>query len=70
MTRLVEKDATHLVEEDNIQPPPLYEENGPAQIVTSDTARQGPLGLPVLWVLVGGLLAIGVAFFIVEAFVK
>lgn len=51
MTKLVDKDATHIVEEDNITPPPAYTGDRP-QVVTSDTARQGPLGTPVLWVLI------------------
>ena len=61
MSRLVEKDANRTVEEDNIVPPPMYDENGPPQIVTADTARQAPLGTPVLWVLVAAcvLAAVG-----------
>jgi hypothetical protein len=51
MTKLVDKDATHIVEEDNVTPPPMYEEGRP-QIVTADTARNGPRGTPVLWVLI------------------
>jgi hypothetical protein len=69
MTKLVEEDATHLVEEDNVRPPPLYRGDGAPQIVTADTARQGPLGKPVLWVLVGGLVLVGVAWFVVRMFV-
>jgi hypothetical protein len=52
MSRLVEKDAIRTVEEDDVVPPPMYHEDGPPQVVTADTARQGPLGTPVLWVLV------------------
>jgi len=70
MTKLVEKDPIHIVEEDNIQPPPHYREGGPAQVVTSDTARQGPKGVPVLWVLIGGLIVVGVAWFLVDWFVR
>ncbi len=51
MTKLVDKDSTRIVEEDNITPPPMYEEGKP-QVVTADTARQGPRGTPVLWVLI------------------
>jgi hypothetical protein len=69
MTKLVEQDATHIVEEDNIQQPPLYHEGGPPQVVTADTARQGPLGTPVLWVLVGALVLAGVAWMVVRMFV-
>jgi hypothetical protein len=69
MTKLVEKDATHVVEEDNIAPPPHYNEEGPPQVITSDTARQGPRGTPVLWILIGGLVAIGIAWVVVHWFV-
>jgi hypothetical protein len=62
MTKLVDKDATHIVEEDNIVPPPMYKENGGPQIVTADTARQGPLGKPVLWVLVAACVLVCVGF--------
>jgi hypothetical protein len=68
MTELIEKDAIHIVEEDNIQPPPHYDDVAGPQI-TSDTARQGPLGTPVLWVLIGGLVAIGVAWVVIHWFV-
>jgi hypothetical protein len=50
MTRLVEQEHGRIVEEDDIVPPPLYDGVHP-QIVTADTVRQGPLGKPVLWVL-------------------
>jgi hypothetical protein len=69
MSKLVEKDPVHYVEEDNITPPPHYEEDGPPQVVTSDTARQGPRGTPVLWVLIAGLIAIGVAWVVIHWFV-
>jgi hypothetical protein len=69
MTKLVEQDATHIVEEDDVQPPPLYHGDGAPQIVTADTARQGPLGKPVLWVLVGALVLVGVAWIVVRMFV-
>jgi hypothetical protein len=58
MTKLVEQDANHTVEEDNIVPPPMYVEHGPPQVVTSDTARQAPLGKPVLWVLIAALVLV------------
>jgi hypothetical protein len=48
------------VEDDNITPPPHYHENGPPQVVTSDTARQGPLGSRVLMVLVLSLVCVAV----------
>ena len=69
MTKLVQKDSTHIVEEDNIRPPPPYKEEGPPQVVTSDTVRQGPLGMPVLWVLIGGVVLAGVAWVVVRMFV-
>jgi len=48
------------IEEDNMTPPPHYQEGGPAQIVTSDTARQGPLGRRVFVVLVASLIGVAV----------
>jgi hypothetical protein len=56
MTRLVEKDANHTVEEDDIVPPPMYVETEGSQIVSADTARQAPLGKPVLWVLIAAVV--------------
>jgi hypothetical protein len=52
----------YTVEEDNIEPPPHYDEVEGPQVVTSDTARQGPLGSRVLVVLIGGLIAVCLAF--------
>ena len=69
MTKLVEKDAIHLIEEDNITQPPRHDEDGPPQVLTSDTARQGPRGAPVLWVLIGGLVAVGIAWIVIHWFV-
>jgi hypothetical protein len=69
MTRLVEKDPIHIVEEDNIQPPPHYEAGGRPQILTADTARQAPKGVPVLWVLIGGLVIVGLAWLGINWFV-
>jgi hypothetical protein len=66
MSELIEKDAIHVVEEDNIQPPPHYTDVAGPQIITSDTARQGPSGTPVLWVLICGLFAIGVAWVVIH----
>jgi hypothetical protein len=54
------------VEEDNIRPPPHYHEGGPPQIITADTARQGPRGPRVLAILVCSLIAIVVAFWLVH----
>ena len=39
------------VEDDNLRPAPPYRPEGPPQIVTADTARQGPLGKRALVVL-------------------
>lgn len=64
----LEEDGIHVVEDDNIRPPPHYRPDGPPQVVTSDTARQGPLGTRVLIVLAGSLAAIGVAWIVVAAF--
>ena len=50
------------IEEDNIQPPPHYREGGPAQRITADTARQGPLGSRVLVVLVCSLIALAIVW--------
>ena len=67
MSKLVDKDSIHIVEEDDIRPPPLYdEEMGRPQVVTPDTARQGPLGKPVLWVLIGALVLCGVGFLLTQ----
>jgi hypothetical protein len=69
MTKLVEKDALHIVEEDNIRPPPPYHSEGPPQILTSDTARQGPRGLPVLIVLTASMLLAGIVWAVVAELV-
>lgn len=55
------------VEDDNIRPPPHYREDGPPQIVTSDTVRQGPLGKRVLVVLLVSLTAAAIACLAVAA---
>ena len=68
MDQLDEEDGIHVVEEDNIAPPPHYRPGGAPQVVTSDTARQGPRGTRVFLVLVGSLIAAGVAWIAVAAF--
>jgi hypothetical protein len=70
MTKLVEKDPIHTIEEDNIQAPPLYEEGGRPQVLTADTARQAPRGTRVLYVLIGALIAVGIAWALIERFVQ
>ena len=40
----------------------MYSETDGPQVVTADTARQAPLGKPVLWVLVAGLVLVCVGF--------
>jgi hypothetical protein len=55
------------VEDDNIRPPPHYYPDGPPQVVTADTARQGPKGRRVLAILVASLIALGVAWALLEA---
>ncbi len=52
---------THVVERDNIQPPPRHSDAHPA-VVTSDSARQAPRGKRVLYVLLTALLLIAIAF--------
>lgn len=69
MTKLVERDPLHIVEEDNITPPPHYHEEGPPQIITADTARQGPRGTPVLWVLIISMIAVCIAWAIIHWYV-
>jgi hypothetical protein len=54
------------VEEDNIRPPPHYRPGGPQQVITADTARQGPSGARVLMMLVASMVAIGIAWAILE----
>jgi hypothetical protein len=54
-----------IVEEDHIRPPPHYREDGLPQVVTADTARQGPKGNRVLVVLVASLAALVAAWAIV-----
>jgi hypothetical protein len=69
METLVKTDSTHAVELDNIQSPPHYNpENGP-QVITSDTARQGPKGRRVYVVLIASLIAVVIALFLVARFV-
>jgi hypothetical protein len=55
-------------EDDNIRQPPHYREGGPPQVVTADTARQGPSGWRVLIVLVVGLIAAGIAWVVFGQF--
>jgi hypothetical protein len=54
------------VEQDNITPPPHYREDGPPQVITADTARQAPKGRRGLVILIASLVAIGVAWVILE----
>ena len=62
MSKLLKKDSLHYVEEQETVAPPVYKQNGPPEVITGDMARQGPLGKPALWVLIGGLVLVGVAF--------
>ena len=68
MSKLLKKDSLHYVEEDETVAPPTYQENGPPEVITGDMARQGPLGKPVLWVVIGGLVLVGAAFLAVWIF--
>jgi hypothetical protein len=56
-----------IIEEDNIQPPPHYREGGSPQVITADTARQGPKGARVLVVLVASLIGALTLFGIMSA---
>jgi hypothetical protein len=58
------------VEADNIRAPPHYRVDGRPQIVTSDTARQGPKGRRVLIVLIVSLVAVGVAWMFLIPFMN
>lgn len=55
------------IEDDNIRTPPRYHEGGPPQVVTADTARQGPPGWRVLIVLLASLFAVGVGWLALAA---
>lgn len=48
------------IEEDNIVMPPRYRDDGQPQIITADTARQGPLGSRGLIVLLSSLAIVAV----------
>jgi len=50
------KDRNRQVEPDEMKPPPHYRE-GRRQVITTDTARQGPGGVRVLIVLGVSLVA-------------
>jgi hypothetical protein len=65
METIVKTDSNHTIEEDNIEPPPHYNDVKGPQIITSDTARQGPLGSRVLAILIGSMIAVCLAFSIV-----
>jgi hypothetical protein len=64
----IKTDSNHTVELDNIRPPPHYDDVKGPQVITSDTARQGPRGSRVLTVLVVGLVAVCIAFALVYLF--
>jgi hypothetical protein len=57
------------VEDDNLRPSPPYRPEGPPQIVTADTARQGPLGKRALVVLLVSLATIAVGWVVVAYFI-
>jgi hypothetical protein len=56
----------HEIEDDNIRPPPHYYDGGPPQVLTPDTARQGPRGYRVLAVLLCALVLAAVAWLLVS----
>jgi hypothetical protein len=64
----IKTDSNHTIELDNIRPPPHYDDVKGPQVITSDTARQGPRGSRVLTVLVVGLVAVCIAFALVYLF--
>jgi hypothetical protein len=55
------------VEPDKVQPAPPEGRDQPVR-VTADTARQGPEGRRVLYVLLGGLVGAAIACVILYAF--
>ncbi|CAM5765420.1 hypothetical protein LMIY3S_01477 [Labrys miyagiensis] len=55
------------VEKDKVQPAPREGREEPVRI-TADTARQGPDGHRVLYVLLGGFVGAALACFILFAF--
>lgn len=57
---------SHVVEPDSTRPPPRHTDNHPA-VVTGDTARQGPRGVRVFYVLSAGLALIVTIFGIIYA---
>jgi len=65
MNKLVKNDSLHVAEEDAAAaPPPMHVENEPPLIITEDAARQGPLGIPVLVMLLGGMALIFIGMFV------
>ena len=68
METLVKTDSIHTVEKDNIRPPPHYNAAKGPQIITSDTARQGPKGKRVFVVLVAALVIVGIAWMFLARF--
>jgi hypothetical protein len=59
MTKLVEEDPVHIVDENNVTPP-RRDDDGRAQTVVPDTARQSPRSTSI-WVLVAAFVAFGIA---------
>ena len=70
MDTLKPTDSLRVVEPDNVQPPPHYDPAKGPQVVTSDTARAGPIGRPVYWVLMASLTAVIVALGLVAWFTR
>jgi hypothetical protein len=67
MSKLVQKDSLRYVEEEETLPPPIYKEDGPPEVLTGDMTRQGPLGKPVLWVLLAGVALACLGFLVAWA---
>jgi hypothetical protein len=54
-------DMSHIIEPDSMRPAPRHNDAHPA-VVTADTARQGPRGTRVLYVLLAAIGLICVLF--------
>ena len=68
MSKLLKQDSLRYVEEEETVAPPTYQEGGPPEVLTGDMARQGPIGKPVLWVVIAGLVLICVGMLAVWMF--
>ena len=69
MRHLVRQDWVLIVEENDSRPPARLPPGRPPPLVTHDTARQGPLGVPVLLLLAGSFGLIAVTWLLIAIFV-